>query len=639
MTFDLSQFFQVFFEETEEHLVAMETLLLGLDMANPASEDLDAIFRAAHSIKGGSATFGFSDMTEVTHVLENLLDRLRKHEMALTEQQVNAFLEAGDVLRMQLAAHRGQGEVDPIAVQSIQGKLAVLATRGDVPATNLAGQGKGVAPIRSTEKAAEDQPGEDPGYGFFDDSPQDATLSSHSDHIDPGYGFFEDPVVEKQGEDPGYGFFMEISPASVKEEPVPVAVPAHTISPPAAERNPGRRAADHGGGDTSIRVGVEKVDQLINLVSELVITQAMLMQASSELDGAHYEMLQAALRQLERNSRDLQEAVMSVRMLPISFVFSRFPRLVRDLSGKLGKQVELKLLGESTELDKGLIEKISDPLTHLIRNSMDHGIELPEKRLALGKPAMGTVTLNAFHQGGAVVIEVADDGAGLNRRRILDKALERGLPCHQGMTDSEVWGLIFEAGFSTAEVVTDVSGRGVGMDVVKRNIALLGGRIELDSAEGLGTRMTIRLPLTLAILDGLLVSVGDQVYVFPLTSIVESLQIVPTDIHTVSGDGRLLRVRGEYLPVVYLRKRFVLDQETEGPLSLVVIIEADQRKVAVCVDALLGQQQVVIKSLETHFRKLEGISGATILGDGRVALIIDPSVLVQETVAQLKAVA
>jgi len=335
------------------------------------------------------------------------------------------------------------------------------------------------------------------------------------------------------------------------------------------------------------------------------------------------------MNQLERNTRDLQESVMSIRMMPISFVFSRYPRVVRDLAAKLNKRVELKTVGENTELDKGLIEKIADPLTHLVRNSLDHGIEIPEKRVAAGKSAQGTITLRAFHQGGSIVIEVSDDGAGLNRGKILAKAKERGLPVHDGMTDQEVWLLIFEAGFSTAETVTDVSGRGVGMDVVKRNIQGMGGRIDIESALGVGTRISIRLPLTLAILDGLSVAVGDQMFIVPLNYIVESLQPTAADIKTVSGHGRVVQVRGEYLPVIALHEIFNLHPNvTAVHEGILVILEAEGYKAALFVDDLIGQHQVVIKSLESNYRRVQGVSGATIMGDGKVALILDTAALV-----------
>ena len=401
-----------------------------------------------------------------------------------------------------------------------------------------------------------------------------------------------------------------------------------STSTPAANKQTNNRPSPPQA-ESSIRVGVEKVDQLINLAGELVITQAMLAQSAIEAINEGNESLQRGLYQLQRNTRDLQEAVMSIRMMPISFVFNRYPRLVRDLAGKLNKQVELKIMGENTELDKGLIEKIADPMTHLVRNSLDHGIESPEKRIAAGKNPLGTITLKAFHQGGNIVIEVSDDGGGLNRNKIIAKAKERGLSVHSDMTNQEVWALIMEPGFSTADVITDVSGRGVGMDVVRRNIAELGGQLELDSVEGFGSRTTIRLPLTLAILDGLSVLIGAETYIIPLNAIIESLQVTTDDLKTVSSDGQLLRVRGEYLPLIKMHEIFNAQPKAESwEQGIAVIVEAEGKKTALFVDELLGQHQVVIKSLESNYRKMQGISGATIMGDGRVALILDVSALI-----------
>jgi len=625
MSFDLSQFYQVFFEEAGEHLASMESLLLALNVSDPDMDELNAIFRAAHSIKGGAGTFGFTDMTEVTHILETLLDKLRKQEMQLTTEMVDAFLQAGDAISMQLAAHRGEGEVDQEQIKEICEKLEQLsgAPAAEVIKETHAQPAK--KPKKKTEKASAP---EQEDYGFFDPLPSVFVKEE-------GYGFFGDAPGANASDAEGYGFFTEVNPPVAD----PVAEKAASPSMLASEAHPTRRVADKvapASAETSIRVSVEKVDQLINLVGELVITQAMLAQSASTLDMAALEKLQNGLNQLERNTRDIQESIMSVRMLPISFVFSRFPRVVRDVASKLNKQVELKTLGETTELDKALIEKIADPLTHLIRNSLDHGIEMPEKRIAAGKPAHGTITLNAFHQGGNIVIEVSDDGGGLNRGKILSKAQERGLPVSDSMSDEAVWMLIFEAGFSTADVVTDVSGRGVGMDVVKRNIAGMGGRVELSSAEGHGTRTTIRLPLTLAILDGMSVAVGGQTFILPLGSIVESLQITDQELKTVSGDGRLLHVRGEYLPLIALHEVFNINAAvTEAKKGIAVIVEAEGKKTALLVDELLGQHQVVIKSLESNFRKVPGMSGATIMGDGTVALILDVQALSAHHVAGL----
>ena len=383
---------------------------------------------------------------------------------------------------------------------------------------------------------------------------------------------------------------------------------------------------------TTLRVSVDKVDQLINLVGELVITQAMLAQNSKGVDAALHQQLAAGLADLERNTRDLQEAVMSIRMIPMSMIFNRFPRMLRDLAAKLGKKVEMVQVGEATELDKGLVEKITDPLTHLVRNSCDHGIESPEQRMARGKPEHGTITLIASHQGGSIVIEVRDDGRGLNRQKLLAKARERGIEAPDTLSDAEVWGLIFAPGFSTAEVVTDVSGRGVGMDVVKRNITALGGTVEIDSAEGYGMTVRVRLPLTLAIMDGMSVGVGEECYILPLASVVESFQVTDATIKSIGGSGRVVEVRGEYMPVIALEEVFTVPrfgQDKGAPIM--VVVEAEGGRAALLVDELLGQQQVVVKNLESNYRKVQDVSGATIMGDGRVALILDIASLVRRS--------
>ena len=768
MTVDMSQFYQVFFEEAGEHLANMENLLLNLDVHSPSLEDLNAIFRAAHSIKGGSGTFGFTDMTEVTHVLETLLDRLRKEELALRPEMIDAFLAAGDVLKAQLEHHQGGPEADPESIRSVCATLDALATCDTGPAAEAApamplpaavpsqaprvleieftvaaeiaanpeavgnlvdGLCEAVAcEVKSRPDAAnpvfrahvtttmtdedlkdilsfytspdslgiraaepddsfgsfDDQPGvpDDPGYGLFESEPA-ATEEAGFGLFDeapgtpvaaaPGddsFGLFDDApgkpefshdVAVKPGDAPaaiegdGYGLFID-APAGMglfpgapgsrsggTATPAAPASPASTAATPAADTTAGRRVADNSAVETakagrrdtdktasapagetsSIRVSVDKVDQLINLVGELVITQAMIADAASYLDPVQAEKLISGIDLLARNTRDLQESVMSIRMLPMSMVFSRFPRVVRDLAGKLNKQVELKTIGENTELDKSLIEKITDPLTHLVRNSLDHGLETPEKRVAAGKSPKGTITLKASHQGGNIVIEVMDDGGGLNRERILTKAREKGMNVHDGMADHEVWQLIMAPGFSTAEVITDVSGRGVGMDVVKKNIEGLGGRVELESSPGHGTRIIIRLPLTLAILDGMSVGVGGDTFIVPLTAIVESLQPRQEDVKTLAGDSRVVHIRGEYLPIIPLAELFGQTQPTELENGIVVVVEAEEGKAALLVDELLGQHQVVIKSLEANYRKVPGISGATIMGDGSVALILD----------------
>ena len=444
-----------------------------------------------------------------------------------------------------------------------------------------------------------------PGYGFHPGAPGAPTLPPASDD-DAGYGFFD---------------------AAPGAPPARPAAPATAQAPARADAKPAA-----GPEASTLRVSVEKVDQLINLVGELVITQAMLAQTGKGLDGRVLPAMAAGLADLERNTRDLQEAVMSIRMIPMSLVFNRFPRMLRDLAGKLGKQVELVTLGEATELDKGLVEKITDPLTHLVRNSCDHGIELPAERISGGKPATGRITLAASHQGGSIVIEVRDDGRGLNRGKLLKKARERGIDAPDSMSDAEVWGLIFAPGFSTADAVTDVSGRGVGMDVVKKNISALGGTVEIDSAERCGMSVRVRLPLTLAIMDGMSVGVGDECYILPLGSVVESFQIGADTIRTIAGSGRVVRVRDEYMPVVDLDQVFQVPRHDAGPRSdIMVVVESDGRRVGLRVDALLGQQQVVVKNLESNYRRVDGVSGATIMGDGRVALILDVGALVSRS--------
>lgn len=659
-------------------------------------------------------------------MLETLLDKLRKGELEVRSEMVDAFLKAGDVIKEQLAGHRGEGQADPTVAAAVCEELKRLSdeTQVSVPASvvtekyldsgikmEVAPLGTEVVEVKAAIPISDSSRFtyniEFSGVGMSNTTLENllvnlkqlgslenvtpenekerfklklATNNSEED-VWETLAFVVDPVNLKIQADtaggteinpveigvpdtasigiellsaeedeflmanmppaPGYGFFpgAPAAPKDIEELEVHLNASRQSNTSVSSSKNEVQSTLNKASNKTgsaastsetsSIRVSIEKVDQMINLVGELVITQAMLAQTASQLDPVIFEKLLSGMNQLERNTRDLQESVMSIRMMPISFVFSRYPRVVRDLAAKLNKRVELRTVGENTELDKGLIEKIADPLTHLVRNSLDHGIEVTEKRIAAGKPAQGTITLRAFHQGGSIVIEVSDDGAGLNRAKILTKAKERGLPVNDGMTDQEVWSLIFEAGFSTAETVTDVSGRGVGMDVVKRNIQSMGGRIDIESALGVGTRISIRLPLTLAILDGLSVAVGDQMFIVPLNYITESLQPTAADIKTVSGHGRVVQVRGEYLPVIALHEVFNLRPNvTAVHEGILVILEAEDHKAALFVDDLVGQHQVVIKSLESNYRRVQGVSGATIMGDGKVALILDTAALV-----------
>ncbi|HBH64627.1 MAG TPA: chemotaxis protein CheA [Erwinia persicina] len=651
---DISDFYQTFFDEADELLADMEQHLLGLDPQEPDSEQLNAIFRAAHSIKGGAGTFGFTVLQETTHILENILDGARRGEMQLSTDIINLFLETKDIMQEQLDAYKTASEPDAATFAYICQALRQLAleAKGEAPVSDISAAPAGGATSVSSSglrikltalKANEaDLMLEELGnLGTVSDAVKganflEATLDSSvgKDDIVAVLCFVidESQIHFPQADVVDIATAMTDAPAVEAEaEMEAVAEPelAAVSDVVQLKREPAKKAANPKVSEsTSIRVAVEKVDQLINLVGELVITQSMLAQRSGELDPVNHGDLLNSMGQLERNARDLQESVMSIRMMPMEYVFSRFPRLVRDLASKLGKEVELTLMGSSTELDKSLIERIIDPLTHLVRNSLDHGIETPEKRQAAGKHAVGNLTLSAEHQGGNICIEVTDDGAGLNRERILAKALSSGLPVSESMSDEEVGMLIFAPGFSTAEQVTDVSGRGVGMDVVKRNIQEMGGHVEIASKQGKGTTIRILLPLTLAILDGMSVRVANEVFILPLNAVMESLQPLADDLKALAGGERVLEVRGEYLPLVELWNVFeVQGAKTEATQGIVVILQSAGKRYALLVDQLIGQHQVVVKNLESNYRKVPGISAATILGDGSVALIVDVSAL------------
>lgn len=665
MSMDISDFYQTFFDEADELLADMEQHLLNLVVDAPDAEQLNAIFRAAHSIKGGAGTFGFTVLQETTHLMENLLDEARRGEMQLSTDIINLFLETKDIMQEQLDAYKSSTEPDAASFEYICNALRQLALEAKGESVPPVAGGARLSVVDNATQQAEVSANADASSvagkkqitlsrlkaGEPDMLEEElnnlATLSQVSKTADSltaviEGGVDEDDIVavlcfviEADQIDftnaPAAEEKAQAEPDVVEEvvaEPVAAVVATAAASSPAAPRAEREKPAARSSESTSIRVAVEKVDQLINLVGELVITQSMLAQRSNALDPVSHGDLITSMGQLQRNARDLQESVMSIRMMPMEYVFSRFPRLVRDLAGKLGKQVELTLMGSSTELDKSLIERIIDPLTHLVRNSLDHGIELPETRLAAGKSAVGNLILSAEHQGGNICIEVTDDGAGLNRERILAKAMSQGMAVNESMTDEEVGMLIFAPGFSTAEQVTDVSGRGVGMDVVKRNIQEMGGHVEIQSKQGSGTTIRILLPLTLAILDGMSVKVSEEVFILPLNAVMESLQPREEDLHPLAGGERVLEVRGEYLPLVELWKAFeVQGAKTEATQGIVVILQSAGRRYALLVDQLIGQHQVVVKNLESNYRKVPGISAATILGDGSVALIVDVSAL------------
>jgi two-component system chemotaxis sensor kinase CheA len=741
MSIDLSQFHQVFFEESFEGLDIMESSLLALDLTEVDSETINTIFRAAHSIKGGAGTFGFMQVSSFTHVVETLLDEIRAGDRDIEQEHVDLFLQCVDCLRGLMGDLQAGSEPDMTQADELKVQFEAILAGGE-PAAEGNGE-KLVANPESSSESESSEPdssdikgwkiefipcedvlctGNEP-YRMFRELKDLAqavqgnveviphlerlpvfskmhpemcylswtilvradieltdieeifewvvddcdiryqrlsecdlsTIESHEESVkEPEITLVEEASVEDSSVEESSVEESSVEESSVEEPAEDVKVEAASVaaevsakqdeSPvekhleqvsekiakavgaqakPAAKTKTAVKAAEN----TSIRVSIDKIDGLINMVGELVITQSMLGQLGQEFDVSRIQRLQEGLSQLEQNTRELQESVMKIRMLPISFAFSRFPRLVRDLSKQLDKEVDLVMLGENTELDKTVMEKIGDPLVHLVRNSLDHGLETADERISNGKSSAGTITLNAYHHGGNIVIEVKDDGAGLNKDRIRNKAIEKGLIGEEdNLSDAQVHDLIFQPGFSTADVVSDVSGRGVGMDVVRRNIAELNGSIDVTSTPGEGSLFSIRLPLTLAILDGQLVKVGEEVYIFPLVSIVESIQLNKSMLNNITGNQYVMQLRDDYIPIICLQDVFNIDLEKKDlDGAMLVVVEGDNEKIGIVVDDLLGQQQVVIKSLEQNYQKVESISGATILGDGTVALIIDIS--------------
>jgi len=645
MSIDISQFLDTFYEESFEGLDVMESELLNLDVGEADVEVVNTIFRAAHSIKGGSGTFGLNAVADYTHVMETLLDEMRAGQREVTQHAVDVLLRSVDVLRSMLLSLKDNEDLDNEMIASTHKELEVLlkgeassdtaATTSSSDSTAIAVEGKVLSwTIIFVPNEEMLQTGNDPVRIIRElDSLGDISVEVNVDKL---------PELETLDPEQSYlSWTIKVS-GDVAENDINECfewVDDECELSIVAEREEGgdrrvgdRRAKSKSGAkkateSSSIRVNIDKVDDLINMVGELVITQSMLSQIGGveEFDSVSLERLNDGLVQLEQHTRELQESVMRIRMMPISFAFQRFPRLVHDLSSTLDKKIELVLNGETTELDKTVMEKIGDPLVHLVRNSLDHGIEIPQARLDAGKSETGTIELNAFHQGGNIVIEIRDDGAGLNHERILAKAIESGVVNKEDkLSHDQINDLIFAPGFSTAEVVTDVSGRGVGMDVVRRNIRELGGTVEVKSEAGVGSIFTIRLPLTLAILDGQLIRVGTETYIAPLISIIESLQIDPEMINSVTGSADVYKLRDDYIPIVRLHDVFGISPEKIGiKEGLLVVVENEGKKIGMFVDELLGQQQVVIKSLETNLKQIDGLSGATILGNGTVALILD----------------
>ncbi|THB69530.1 MAG: chemotaxis protein CheA [Gammaproteobacteria bacterium] len=688
MNIDVTQFHQVFFEESLEGLDTMESILLQMESGEYEDEDINAIFRVAHSIKGGAGTFGFAHISEFTHVQETLLDEIREGRRLMTPEIITLLLSAVDTVREMISISKDKEDIPEDMGQEIIASLTeIMNTKG--------------SEVRGKASNKDSRSQEDPSESSSDKSEDDKTpiwqikFAPHKDMLRTG----NDPVrmisaLEDLGKievianteavppltdiDPEACYMswvinldskceksqiievfewvedecdleiIQIERQTVetdaKEQPGSEVVPVERRAGDRRKQNErrksetGRRKTDDSSSASSIRVGTDKIDELINMVGELVITQSMLGVLGEDFDMSKVERLQDGLTELERHTRQLQESIMRIRMVPINFVFSRFPRMVHDLSQKLGKKIDLRISGESTELDKTVVEQIGDPLTHLVRNSVDHGVELPDERAAAGKPEVGEVHLNAYHKGGSIIIEISDDGAGLNTDKILQKAIDKGIVDEEELPDSRIHELIFHPGFSTADEVSDISGRGVGMDVVRKNIIRLGGNIEIKSKREQGSIFRISLPLTLAILDGQIISVGSEKYVVPIASIIESIQVKPDMVNKVSGKGEVFELRGEYVPILRMHAFFGIKGDFAQNLEngILVVVEGDGKKCGLFVDQLLGQQQIVIKSLETNFVRIQGLSGATIFGDGSVALILDIPGMVRQAIENHK---
>ena len=687
-SYDLSRFKATYFEECAELLAAAEETLARLQAGEGEPEDLNAVFRCVHSIKGGGGAFGFEALVRFAHVFETAMDALRSGTVTLTPAIADLLVRGTDRLGDFVRAAQDEVTLPPDHAGEVRAALAALV-----------GAEAGTAPAAPSPAAAAPPPADTPAVWSIGLAPAPEMLLTGNDpqlllrelaslgeleiEVDSSHlptlvamaaeesylswrmrltgrceradveAVFEfvntasaevtiepvAPAAPAEDEGEGWGLFAPLPAAPAAEEgegwglfaPLPTAE-----APPAADPHPAappHPTAPRPGGNiqtASIRVDLDRIDRLVNMVGELVITQAMLGQQASGFSVESHPELVQGLQELSHHTRELQESVMAIRAQPVKALFARAPRLVRDLAQQLGKQARLVMSGEATEVDKTVIEHLSDPMTHLIRNALDHGIEPPEQRIARGKPAEGTLHLGAEHRSGRIVIEIADDGNGIDRRRVFDKAVERGLIDRGAtLTDEQIDQLIFLPGFSTAAQVSDVSGRGVGMDVVRKNIQDIGGRVVVQNSPGHGTRFVLSLPLTLAVMDGMLVSVGGRRYVLPLTNIVESFRPTPQQARTLVNIGDVLTLRGDYIRLVRLHQLFEIpDAITQPTRGLVVVVETDGGdRVGLLVDELLGQQQVVIKSLDANYRPVEGISAATILGDGCVALILDVGAL------------
>jgi two-component system, chemotaxis family, sensor kinase CheA len=651
---DVQRFLRLFLEEAAEHVATLESGLLALEQTPDDRTLMDGVFRAAHSIKGGSSSVGLADVSRLTHAMESLLDRMRTGAQRTTPALASLLLRSTDELRALLDAVRAGTSTDG-RPSMVAAELEAALGAGPAPAAGAAAAGGaedqlwidevGELDIRFRPDPGIYAKGLDPLLVLRELADRGEVTEIHADldqlpplaELDPERGYLGWRLRLRSSQTADelrdvFAFVEEGSEITIQAvTAAAAAAPAEAAAAPVPGREPPAEAAADGRArpqqveSSTIRVAIDKVDRLINLVGELVIAQSMISQVASHFTPDKLVRLQEAVAEMERNTRELQERVMAVRMVPVSSVFSRLPRMARDLSAMLGKQVRVELAGGETELDKSMVERLGDPLTHLVRNAIDHGIETPAERARAGKPEQGTLKVVAFHQGGNVLIQIEDDGRGLDAEKIRNKALAAGLiTADEQLSPEAVQALIFRPGFSTAERVTDVSGRGVGMDVVRTNIESLNGSISLDSQAGRGTRLRISLPLTLAIIDGLCVAVADEVYIVPLVAIVQSFRPVPADVRTIAGRGEVVYVRGQVLPLLRLRRLFAVPGRQEAAVDgIVVIVENQGSQVGLLVDDIVGQAQVVIKSLETNFRRVDGVMGATIMGDGRVGLILD----------------
>jgi len=701
---ELSRFKETYFDESAELIGVAEAGLLRLSPGNVDMDEVNAIFRAVHSIKGGGGAFGFTDLVHFAHEFEAVMDGVRASRVAITTELVDVMIKANDLLARLLACAR---DASPAPTDQSEALIGQLRRAAGFEVTDA---GPAAAPLQPAGAASQGAPeaGDDGRQTFqIRFVPKDDLLTSGNEpifmlralrhmgdaainvdlnHLPPlsaiepetiylswtvllttdegGEGIndvFEfvsdDSVVEiteikhatgSVDPDGAWGLFddepeAEAAPVPAAAAPtsaplVPATTPAMAVAKAEPVREPpprptGPTGGGGGGGPSAvnlgghtIRVDLDKIDRLVNMVGEMVITQAMIAEHVRDLPPGAFQELLEGLEQLAQHTRELRESVMSIRAQPVNSVFARMPRLARELAQETGKDVVLVMSGENTEVDKTVVENLVDPLTHMIRNSIDHGLETPNDREAAGKPRTGTVHLSAQHRSGRIVIEVSDDGRGINRPRVLQKAQEKGLiPAGASLSDEEIDNLIFLPGFSTADKVSNISGRGVGMDVVRRNITNLGGRITVYSVPGEGSRFVLSLPLTLAVLDGMVISVGEERFVLPLTNIVESLRPKPADLHGLVNQCDVIMARGEYVRLVYLNHLFGIPKAIgDATKGLVVLVETeDGGRLGLVVDEVLGQQQVVIKSLEANYRRLDGVAAATILGDGRVALILD----------------